>query len=73
MRLIVPKNKTVCIGSRKFVEGDIIPPFVGGISFEEKEVEEIIKNNDSIEPDEIIEDPKKVTRRGPGRPRKNAR
>ena len=25
--VIVPKGKTICIGGRKFVEGDIIPPY----------------------------------------------
>jgi hypothetical protein len=28
MMQIVPENKTVYIGARRFVEGDVLPPFV---------------------------------------------
>lgn len=26
--MLVPKNKTIYIGARRFVEGDLLPPFV---------------------------------------------
>ena len=26
--MLVPKNKTIYIGSRRFIEGDVLPPFV---------------------------------------------
>ena len=27
--MIVPKNKKVYIGARRFIEGDILPPYLG--------------------------------------------
>lgn len=54
---IVQKGETVYIGSRKFVEGDIIPAFVGGRT--------IIKPGFIVEPVEPveIEKPKRTYRR----------
>jgi hypothetical protein len=38
---IVQKGETVYIGARKFVEGDIIPPFVGGRTLVKPEIKPV--------------------------------
>lgn len=42
--MIVPKGRTVCIGRRKFVEGDLLPPNLSSIKFvsSKAEREEIV-------------------------------
>ncbi len=41
--MLVPKGKTFCFGSRKFVEGDILPPFIRGVSFGDSDPETYIE------------------------------
>lgn len=66
--MIVPKNKTVYFGSRKWVEGEMIPPHIPVII--QKPIEENIISKAEIP--EILKEveEEKPKRRGPGRPRK---